>query len=510
MIAPIFAVFPLVLILVLMAGLRWGAAKAGVAGWLAALLIAWLRFGAGLGVLLVAQARSLLLSFDVLMIMWGAFLLYKVTDTAGAITIIGRAIPRLTDDRGVQALLVGWVFPSFLQGLGGFGVPVAVTAPLLVGLGFSPLQAVVIPSIGHAWAVTFGSLGAAFQALRVSSGLSGAALAPAAAAALGCLCLVSGWGAAHASGARLRSVRMLGMIFVLACVMGAAQFALATSGLWGLASFGGSSIGLAVGYWLAKRSVEASGDPQGPKPGDVFLAFVGYLILVVLAVVIEFDPAVHGWLSQPALTFDLPATTTALGFRSAAVVGRTLALVSHPGMVLVYSAGLTYGLYRIRGMAAPGDAGRIVRGTVSRMGPSTLGILAMVAMAEVMTYAGMTDSLAAALAAGFGKYYPWVAPWIGALGAFMTGSNTNSNAVLAALQFRTSEILGLPAAAMLAAQTAGGAFGSVIAPAKLIVGASTAGLVGNEGLAMRRLGGYVLLALALTSLGVVAALAVFS
>lgn len=508
MMDPIYAVLPLLLILVLMAGLRWGAARAGAAGWAAALIIAWFRFGGGPGVLVVAQAKSLLLSFDVLMIMWGAFLLYKVTDSAGAINVIGRAIPLLTDDRGIQALLVGWVFPSFLQGLGGFGVPVAVTAPLLVGLGFSPLQAVVIPSIGHAWAVTFGSLGAAFQALRVSSGLTGEALAPAAAVALGGLCLVSGWGAAHASGARLRSARMLGMILVLACVMSVTQYALAATGLWGLASFGGSTAGLALGYWLASRTQAPGGSPGGPKRADVFLAFVGYLILVVLAVVIEFVPAVHTWLSQPAFHFSLPATVTARGFRTPAVVGRALALISHPGMVLVYAAALTHGLYRLRGMAAPGDAGRIVRATVGRMGPSTIGILAMVAMAEVMTYAGMTDSLASALAAGFGRFYPWVAPWIGALGAFMTGSNTNSNAVLAALQLRTSQILGLPAAAMLAAQTAGGAFGSVIAPAKLIVGASTAGLVGDEGLALRRLGGYVLLALALTSLGVVVALAV--
>lgn len=507
MIDPIFAVLPLLLILVLMAGLRWGAARSGVAGWLAALLIAWQYFGAGMKVLVVAQAKSLLLSFDVLMIMWGAFLLYKVTDTAGAIGIIGRAIPRLTHDRGMQALLVGWVFPSFLQGLGGFGVPVAVAAPLLVGLGFSPLQAVVIPSIGHAWSVTFGSLGAAFQALRVSSGLSGEALAPAAALALGGLCLVSGWGAAHASGAQVGSARMLGSLLLLASVMGAVQFALATSGLWGLASFGGSTAGLAMGYLLARRTEPPGKDAQGPTRAEVFIAFVGYLILVVLAVVIEFVPAIHAWLSRPALHFNLPATNTALGFHTSAVVDRTLALISHPGMVLVYAAALTYGLYRMRGMAAHGDAGRIVRATVGHMGPSTIGILAMVAMAEVMTYAGMTNSLATALAAGFGRYYPWVAPWIGALGAFMTGSNTNSNAVLAALQLRTSQILGLPAAAILAAQTAGGAFGSVIAPAKLIVGASTAGLVGDEGLALRRLAGYILLALTLASLGVVLALA---
>ena len=71
----------------------------------------------------------------------------------------------LTADKGMQALIIGWVFASLLQGVGGFGVPVAVIAPIMVGLGFTPLSAVVVPSIGHSWAVTFGSLGSSFQVM---------------------------------------------------------------------------------------------------------------------------------------------------------------------------------------------------------------------------------------------------------------------------------------------------------------------------------------------------------
>ncbi len=69
----------------------------------------------------------------------------------------------------MQALLICWPFASFLQGVGGFGVPVAVTAPLLIGLGFTPLVAVVAPSLGHGWSVTFGSLGTSFQALMAAA-----------------------------------------------------------------------------------------------------------------------------------------------------------------------------------------------------------------------------------------------------------------------------------------------------------------------------------------------------
>jgi lactate permease len=124
----------------------------------------------------------------------------------------------------------------------------------------------------------------------------------------------------------------------------------------------------------------------------------------------------------------------------------------------------------------------------------------------VMENSGMTDTLARGLAEGMGPLFPFFAPWIGALGAFMTGSNTNSNVVFGALQLRTAQLLGYSAAIILAGQTAGAALASVMAPTKVVVGASTAGMAGKEGDVMRRLivyaGLLVLLISILTVLGV--------
>lgn len=114
----------------------------------------------------------------------------------------------------------------------------------------------------------------------------------------------------------------------------------------------------------------------------------------------------------------------------------------------------------------------------------------MVAMATMMQASGMTETLAQGLADAVGKAFPLVAPWIGALGAFMTGSNTNSNVVFAGLQMRTAELLTYSLAAILAGQTAGASVGSVAAPTKVIVGANTAGLAGSEGDVLRALIGY--------------------
>jgi lactate permease len=121
----------------------------------------------------------------------------------------------------------------------------------------------------------------------------------------------------------------------------------------------------------------------------------------------------------------------------------------------------------------------------------------------------MTEALARGLAEGTGRIYPLVAPWIGALGAFMTGSNTNSNVVFGALQLRTAEILGYSAALILGAQTAGAALASVMAPTKVVVGASTAGMAGREGEVLRKLIGYTALLLVLTGLLALAAVWIF-
>ena len=122
---------------------------------------------------------------------------------------------------------------------------------------------------------------------------------------------------------------------------------------------------------------------------------------------------------------------------------------------------------------------------------SSLGIVAMVGMAVVMSHSGMTNLLAQGLSQSFGKdFYPAIAPFIGALGAFITGSNNNSNVLFAALQMRTAELLQLSVTLILAAQTAGGSLGSIMAPAKVIVGCSTVGLGDHEGVVMRPVLGY--------------------
>ncbi len=496
----ILAITPIALILFLMVGLRWGAARAGGAGYLTALLIASLYFGVGPVLLAYAHAKALLLSLDVLLIIWAAFLLYRVADEAGAIRTIGQALPHLTNDKGMQAVIIGWVFATFLQGVGGFGVPVAVIAPILVGLGFAPLAAVVIPSIGHGWAVTFGSLGSSFQALIAATGLPGEVLVSASALFLGIAGLVVGWMVVHAAQGWQAVARLFWVVLVIGLVMSTTQYLVAVSGLWNIGAFVAGIAGLLVSVPLARRHRGDQADNGDLDLKKLVIALSGYLMMMLVILIVQLVPAVNSFLSQVVIQVDFPQVSTSLGYITPAGAGRKIYFFRHTGVVLAYASIFAYLIYRAAGYYKPGAVARILNGTLRRVLSSSVSIFSMVTMAVIMEHAGMTDVLARGLADGMGALFPFAAPWIGALGAFMTGSNTNSNVVFGALQMRTAQLLGYSVAIILAGQTAGAALASVLAPTKVVVGASTAGMAGKEGDVMRKLLIYTGLLLVLISI----------
>jgi len=483
----ILAISPILVILLLMVGFRWGASRAGGAGYLTAILVAWIWFGINPETLSYAHAKAVFLILDVLLIIWTAFLLFRVVDEAGGIKILSKSLPYLTADKGMQALIIGWIFASFLQGVGGFGVPVAVIAPILVGLGFSPLSAVVIPSLGHSWAVTFGSLGASFNAMMAATGLDWQVLASPAAIFLGITGICVGFAAAYAAGG-WKTIRRLALpIFIIGVVMSTAQYLTVTLGFWSIGGLIGGTTGLLIGIplaWKYKGNVKSAGKLDW-KP--LLISLAGYGVLVVLTLLIQLVPPLNRFLSQVQFGFNFPATRTLAGYMVPAGPGRQITIFRHAGMILLVSSAAAYLIFKSAGWYEAGSLSRILGSTGKRVISSSVGITSIVMMAVIMQHAGMTDTLARGFSSSLGWFYPALSPWIGALGAVMTGSNANSNLVFSLLQLRTAELLDLPAAIILAAQTTGGALGSVVAPTKIIVGASTAGLEGQEGDILRKL-----------------------
>lgn len=490
----LLALSPILTVLVLMIFCNWSGARAGAAGWFVALVAATVFFGAHPKLLAYSQMKGVLLSLNVLYIIWTALLLYHVVNETGAIAAIGIGIQRFSSDPSIQLLLFGWIFSAFLQGVAGYGVPIAVVAPLLVGLGFSPVTAVAVPAIGHSWSVTFGSMGASFQALMAVSGFESGELAPWSATLLGIATFLCGIFAVHAHG-RWKAVRhSLWAIVIVGTAMAGTQYLLAVSGMWTLGGFGASLAGLVAGLAVAKlkkyRRGRASDHPAGMGLG---WALSAYLILIVIVSAGVMIPAVNAFLGQVRLTMDFPEIVSRQGWVVSAGPGKAINVFGHGGALLFYASVIGYGVYRARGYYRPGALQTIIQKTVKNGVPTSLGIVSMVCFAMIMDHCRMIYILAEGVSRAFGALFPIVSPWIGLLGAFMTGSNTNSNVVFGVLQLETAQLAGLSAVLLLAAQTTGGALGSMIAPAKILVGCSTVGLSGKEGPVLRATLGYGLL-----------------
>ncbi len=490
---------PIGVLTLLMVGLRWPAWKAGLAAYLSAVLLARFPFRLPWAGFLIAHGKAFFLWLDILIIITGAYYFFQVVREAGVFKVLASFLPRLTTYSEMQLLILGWAFTSFIQGTGGLGVPMAVVAPLLVGLGFDPMVAVVVSGVGHGWSVTFGSLGTPFRGLLAATGMEPGAFAVEAAWASAWLSLATGFAILFLYRGWQAVRRLWFPTVVMGTVMGLVLVLVVRAGLWPLGSMlsgmAGVTAGLLVAWWQRQGNGETMTRTDWQR---LALALSGYAVLVLAILGMLVWPPARAWLGQWVWQPHFPATVTELGFEVPAGPGRALRPLRHPGLPLFLAAGLSFVLYRR--FYDSGAQQRILRSTAKQVVRVSVAVFFIVSMALVMYHAGMTTLLAQTLAAWSGPWYGFLAPWLGAFGGFLTGSNLNSNVLFGPLQQHTAEALDLSVAVILAAQAAGGAVGSVMAPTKVLVGASTTGLYGREGVLIRRMAlaiGFLVLVLSL-------------
>jgi len=472
---------PIILFLIVMLGFKWGGSKAGALSWLLTVLIAVVFFGAEFDLIGYTYIKAFLLSIDVLLIIWTALFLYILTEQAGTIKRIGEWLSKLTSNRALQGIFLGWLFPSFLQGMGGFGVPVAVAAPLLVSTGFNPVQALVMASIGHAWGVSFGSMASSFQTMMAITGLSGDILAPAVAVLLGIAAIISGLLVTFIADGIKGIKSTFSLTIFLGLILGSGQYLLATNGLYILAVTIPALIALVISYLLlAKKALQDSSDPKANQ--KLLVSVLPYLILVVMTLSFSLIAPIKSTLGKFFLSLQFPEISTSLGDLTAAGPGRDIKILNHPGMIIFLSGLFSYLVFIKAGFLQKKDFKPILQNTAKKSTDTTIAIFTMVGIAVIMSHTQMTGILAEGISKAFNQnLFPFVSPFIGAVGAFITGSNNNSNVLFAALQKKTAELLGLSIPLILGAQSAGGALGSMMAPAKVILGCATVGLDGKEG-----------------------------
>ena len=470
----LLAASPILLVLALMLAVRLSAAQAGAAGLGLALVLALGGISGSLGWPGVAGSilEGLFLSAAILWILFAALAIHQLQTDGGAMTLLKAALEGLTTNRVALTILIGWFFALFLEGVAGFGTPVALTAPILAGLGIAPAQAVAIALLGHAGGVAFGAVGTPVLAQDLLVADSAATIAAATGllnAAVVCVVMVffalavrtAGEGPAAGlwpSGA-FAAVAFAVPMAAVAVLLGAE-----------LPTIIGALAGGAAYVLIAERR-KAAADRAVASGRAIAVAAAPYAATVALIVLTRMVPPLREALSDVTLEWTLPGD-----------FGGSFQPLFHPGSMLFL--GLLVGAAVQR--QPVGAVAASMAAAARRLVPVALALVVMLSLSRVMLHAGMIDALAEAGATGAGAAWPLVAPAVGVLGSFVTGSATTSNILFTNLQATTATDLGLPVVMIVAAQGMGAAIGNLISPLNIIAGAATVGLAGREGQVLAR------------------------
>jgi lactate permease len=502
------AISPIVALLVLLAVLRWKAPQAGPVGLFLTAATAMVFFRTPFETLAVGLARGIWDSIPILLVVWPALLLYRMGTRAGAFTAIRVGIQRFSRNDVFLIMAFGWVLASFMQGIAGFGAPIAVCAPLLVAIGVRPILAVAIPLIGHAWANMFGTLAVGWLAtLQVVELENEVETAWQTAALLWIPNLLGALTIAFLIGRMQAVMHALPLILVISLLHGGGQLVLAFVSPV-LSTFLAATAALIALYPLSKWSRysepvelkqqnamkdDAKGeDDDRPEPVmSLPWALLPYGVLTVVAVGALVIAPIERLLGSWEVGFPLPGTTTGYGVENEATEAYApFAPLTHPGTFLLLSALIGWLAYRGRGYFQKWeertDPPPILRTTAADAIPASIAIVSFLALAQVLGQSGQTDVLALGISAvAPALVFAAAANLIGVIGAFMTSSNTASNVLFAPLQDSVAASEGLAQSGIIAAQSTGGAIGNAIAPANIVLGTSTAGAGGKEGAVLR-------------------------
>ncbi len=526
----LLAFVPLMLAGVLLIGLRMAAKTAMPIVFVVTALIALLAWEMSFNRVLASTLQGLILTVSILWIIFGAILLLNTLKHSGGITAIRKGFSGISPDRRVQAIIVAWLFGCFIEGASGFGTPAAVAAPLMVALGFPALAAVVVGMMIQSTPVSFGAVGTPIV-VGVSGGINQSAITEQLEAGGGTWLeyfrLIAGEVAVVHG---IVGVLMpLIMVVIMVRFFGANRSWKEGLSITPFAIFAG--ICFVVPYMLA-------GVLLGPEFPSMIGAMVGLAIVV---------PAARKGFLLPKDTWDFPESTSwpdewigKLVIKTEDVVGRTpittfmgwvpyvllaLFLVASRTVEPLKSAltSLSFGWSNILGEA--GVSGSIeplylpggillmvvlVTAVLHRMRIGELGaafgessrtllgagfvLIFTIPMVRILINSGvnaadlvsMPVAMARFVADGVGGVYPFFAPAVGALGAFIAGSNTVSNLMLADFQFNVAQQLGLSTAFMVALQAVGAAAGNMVAIHNVVAASATVGLLGREGDTLRK------------------------
>ena len=500
------AVIPIVFFFLALAVFRLKGHVAGSITLALSILVAIFAFQMPVDMALAAAGYGFLYGlWPIAWIIVAAVFLYKLTVKSGQFEVIRSSVLSITDDQRLQVLLIGFCFGAFLEGAAGFGAPVAITAALLVGLGFNPLYAAGLCLIANTAPVAFGALGIPIIVAGQVTGIDAFHIGAMTGRQLPLLSLfVPFWLVFMMDG--LRGVKETWP----AALVAGLSFAVTqyfTSNFIGpelpditsaLASLIALTLFLKV--WQPKRAfseakgsvgaavVQSSGSQPSPYSfGEIFKAWSPFLILTVLVTIWTLKPfkaafAPGGAMYNLVFNFAIPHLDQ-LVIKTAPIVTAPTAMpavfkldpISATGTAIFLSALISMAVLKINfktGLTT-------LKETFWELRWPILSIGMVLAFAFVTNYSGMSSTMALVLA-GTGAAFPFFSPFLGWLGVFLTGSDTSSNALFSSLQATTAHQIGVNDTLLVAANTSGGVTGKMISPQSIAVACAATGLVGKE------------------------------
>ncbi len=526
------AFFPILLAGILLVGLRWPAKRAMPFVLLVAIIIAYFAWGMPVNRIIASTFEGLGVTASILWIIFGAILLLNTLKHSGALKVIRAGFTNISTDRRVQVIIIAWLFGSFIEGASGFGTPAAIAAPLLLGLGFPALGAVVIGMMIQSTPVSFGAVGTPIV-IGVTTGLKTSALEAQLVAAgtnweqflqiitsevaiihgiigtfiplLMCMVLTRYFGKnkSWSEGLSIAPFAIFaGLAFTIPYVL--------TGVFLGpeFPSLIGALVGLVIVVTAAKAKFLIPKDTWDFEPsknwpsnwmGDLDIklenltdksskislakAWLPYLLVAIFLVLSRI----------PSLGIDKALKFVTISFKdilSEAGINASFSPLYLPGGIMILVVLITYFLHNMKAkelFSAIGESSKTLLGA----GFVLIFTIPMVRIlinsgVNVNDYESMPIAMAQWVADTMGGIYPAFAASIGALGAFIAGSNTVSNMMLAQFQFSTAVNLGLTGSVFVALQAVGAAAGNMIAIHNVVAAAATVGMLGNEGIVLRK------------------------
>ena len=473
----------------------WSTAFAAAAAAFAAAVAVWgMPAGTAISAGLQGAATGL---FPIIWIVVSALWVHSLAVASGQFEVIRRTLASITTDRRLQALFIAFAFGAFLEGAAGFGTPVAISAAMLVSLGFEARAAALLCLIANSSPVAFAAAGIPVAVAAGVSGIDVVTLGRIIGHQVPLLSfIVPLWLTVVLCGWK-RSMEVLPALLVAGLLMALTQLLISQfSGPWTAGILSGivtlAGLWLFLRIWKPRTTWDFPGRIPAPSPGAadvpaaeprvsalaILRAWLPYLLMSVLVLLWSLGPLVP-LLHHGDIRFDWPGL---------AGVKFTLPLASTPGTAIFLAAAasalLLPGVGLRKALACLGETIRSLTGTI-------LTVCLVLATAFIMNASGMSVTLGGALAAT-GVLFPLFSPFLGWLGVLVTGSDTSSNALFGSLQRTTAERLGLNPALMVAANASGGVAGKMVSPQSISVATASAHLEGQEGWLFRSAVGHSL------------------